>query len=951
MKLKTRLIAIVAIPVVGICVLSGVGISAAWSNLRAAEHSEKIVDAALLLGDIVHEMQVERGLSAGFISSSGNLFSSDLTDQRRKVDTALANFRAYSSNIFADYQAESERLRTNFEDFDAMRSQVSGLSTTTPTMAAYYTNAVRSVIELNEVMLSDIDAPELMRPSLAWINLSEAKEAAGLERAMGAVGFGQGKFSAELLSRFQQFGTLQDAELKLAQIFVAKIWPNIVFAEASEKRAVAKLRESAKLLVSGESLGVTGPQWFQTSTAWIERLRQFETDLGREIKARAHSITLASKRFLYADISLTVFAVVITAFGGWHTMRYLDRGVGTLIHAMQRIASKDFDVPNQFLGENSEIGQLSDALDIMRSDLTAADQKIKGAYSRSFAFEGSGAAMMLIDPHMTILETNASLRDLIHEHSEIFGSAFDEAGEIAMQGRDMAVFHVFAAEQIALLRDKSKLPWRTDISIGDLKFELSASFVEGEDGSDLGNVLEWRNVTEERTSHGMISAIRKDQGVVEYDLSGRIMAINANFAKFIGMNEAALSGRHHTDLLHPEDSSGGKQEVLWAELANGRGQSGKIAALHADGTKVWMRVMYTPVLDSEGNAFKVVLFAEDITIGVENHARSEAERLSAEAARELVVGSLAAQLKLVADGDLDCAIVEAFPTEFEPLRLDFNAAISNLSNVVAAVVTKAGDLKSSAIELREASSNLAHRTESQAATLEETAAALEEITATVAATASGAKHADAEVKGAREGAERGGDTVASAELAMDQISTSSQQVSSIVSVIDEISFQTNLLALNAGVEAARAGDAGRGFAVVAQEVRGLAQRASEAAKEIGGLISESTDKVQEGVVAVESAGAVLNEISASVIAAAGRVQEIKVAADEQAMAISEINSAVSDMDAATQQNAAMVEEASALGTDLSTNADELYQLVSRFRWSTGKAENTASVATKLRVAG
>ena len=266
-------------------------------------------------------------------------------------------------------------------------------------------------------------------------------------------------------------------------------------------------------------------------------------------------------------------------------------------------------------------------------------------------------------------------------------------------------------------------------------------------------------------------------------------------------------------------------------------------------------------------------------------ARSEAER--AESARQQadVVHALADGLEQLAEGNLVHRIEQAFPTEYEKLRGDFNGAMVKLRAAIEVVATNTAAIRSGASEIATASDDLARRTEQQAASLEQTAAALDEITATVKKTSEGAVHARQLVAQAKDGAEHSGEVVQRAVTAMCAIETSAHKVSQIIGVIDEIAFQTNLLALNAGVEAARAGEAGRGFAVVASEVRGLAQRSAEAAKEIKALISASERQVEEGVQLVGETGTALQRIVVQVGEINGIVADITTSASEQAVAL------------------------------------------------------------------
>lgn len=297
----------------------------------------------------------------------------------------------------------------------------------------------------------------------------------------------------------------------------------------------------------------------------------------------------------------------------------------------------------------------------------------------------------------------------------------------------------------------------------------------------------------------------------------------------------------------------------------------------------------------------------------------------------LVVSSLATALRQLSGGDLVTRLTAPFAAEYEKLRIDYNAAMENLQGAMKSIAVNSGGIRSGAGEISQASDDLSRRTEQQAASLEETAAALDEITATVRKTAEGSKQANSVVATTRTDAEASGQVVQETVAAMAEIEKSSKQISQIIGVIDEIAFQTNLLALNAGVEAARAGDAGRGFAVVASEVRSLAQRSSEAAKEIKGLISASSQHVETGVELVGNAGKALQKIVVKVNEISGLVSEIAASAQEQATALAEVNTAINQMDQVTQQNAAMVEQSTAASHSLTQEADELMNLVSHFQ--------------------
>jgi len=329
----------------------------------------------------------------------------------------------------------------------------------------------------------------------------------------------------------------------------------------------------------------------------------------------------------------------------------------------------------------------------------------------------------------------------------------------------------------------------------------------------------------------------------------------------------------------------------------------------------------------------------DANRALSEEERAARERQKAEEAAQIkfAVDALAEGLQQLAEGNVAYRIATPFAQGLDTLRADFNASLDKLQSTLRAVGDNARTIDSGANEIRSASDDMARRTEQQAASVEETAAALEEITATVKSSSERAEQAGSLVARTKQGAERSGVIVHDAITAMQEIAQSSNDISNIIGVIDDIAFQTGLLALNAGVEAARAGDAGKGFAVVAHEVRELAQRSATAAKEIKALITTSGERVRAGVDLVEQTGSALEAIVSQVQEIDHHVSSIVTAAREQATGIQEISSAVTTIDHGTQQNAALVEQSTAASHGLAREASALMQLIGQFNLGDGSA--------------
>lgn len=311
---------------------------------------------------------------------------------------------------------------------------------------------------------------------------------------------------------------------------------------------------------------------------------------------------------------------------------------------------------------------------------------------------------------------------------------------------------------------------------------------------------------------GKIDALSRAQAIIEFTPGGEVLGANDNFLAALGYSLAEIQGKHHSMFCEADYSRSEAYKEFWRKLASGQLIADEFMRVGKGGRKVYIQASYNPIFDLNGKVFKVVKFATDVTARVEN------------------VEQLAYCLTNFADGDLSQTIVKPFIPSLERLRTDFNSASEKLKGAMATVAENAKAISAGSNEIRTAADDLAKRTEQQAASVEETAAALEEITTTVKDSSRRAEEAGQLVARTRDHAEHSGQVVRDAIGAMDQIETSSREISNIIGVIDEIAFQTNLLALNAGVEAARAGEAGKGFAVVAQDVRELAQRSGEGRK-------------------------------------------------------------------------------------------------------------------------
>ncbi len=458
----------------------------------------------------------------------------------------------------------------------------------------------------------------------------------------------------------------------------------------------------------------------------------------------------------------------------------------------------------------------------------------------------------------------------------------------------------------------------------DIWLEASYNPILNADGKPFKVVKYATDITKQMIRNsdfeGQLAAISKAQAVIEFTLDGKIVMANENFLKAVGYSLDEIKGQHHSLFVDPIERQGAEYRLFWDKLGRGEYDAGQYRRVAKGGRELWLQASYNPILNAEGKPFKVVKFAADITAQVN---ASRALQLAVEQTQEVVTAAK--------ENDLSRRVpMDGKDGQIGELCAGVNGLLDSMTTIIGGIIEAAETISTASREIAMGNTDLSQRTEEQASSLEETAASLEELTTTVRQNAESAQQANKLSNSASDVAVKGGHVVTEVVSTMEGISEASRKIADIIGVIDEIAFQTNILALNAAVEAARAGEQGRGFAVVAAEVRNLAQRSANAAKEIKALISDSVSKVESGSKLVDSAGKTMDEIVMSVRRVTDIIAEISAASQEQSAGIEQVNTAVTQMDKITQQNAALVEQAAAAAKSMEEQTSSLAEMVAGF---------------------
>ena len=853
-RVRTKLILLVAVPTVATMIAAYQDFSSGLQERTELEELRDLAELSIAGGNLVHELQKERGMSAGFLSSSGSKFQDRLLRQRALTDERLAEYRnqaafAIDSGLSPLYIAGVSRSLELLDQLEQRRASVSALDIPTGAAVTFYTSIntelLANIFKLAEVSSS---AP-IARMAVAYANFSSSKERAGIERALFSVTFNLDRFTPANERRILQLINEQNLFLGLFQRSASETHLEDYRAVSQHPDYLETQRYRDLAFEKGEDFGVNSEAWFTTITGKIEQLRELESKLASGLRDTAEGeVSTANADLSGLAVAGLVFVAVtlLVAFGVILRMqRTLGAEPDVLEGFAARIARGDL---TQRARENGDATGLLKSMCDMQSMLRQRNEdeqrQLRAIDRLTRSLDKIAANVLVADASNEVIYANESVVDYLTAHTDDYRCeipAFDVAELVGMSMGD------FAIEAASL--DQKTPEISIDKSFGGRLTRLTFNLVTDDSGTRVGTTLEIQDTTDERQ-------------VVE--------------------------------------------EVATVIASAARGELGQRVA-----TTGRQGVLLT-LSESINNLLQVT---------------------------EEVVADVADALEALAEGDLTRTSKREYKGAFGELMSNASRTVDNLTSVVSRIKQSTVSVETASEAISAGTRDLSKRTERAASSIMETSNQVRDLSETVQSNAERAAEATNLVFAARRDASSGGEVVDNAIAAMQGINESSNKIAEIIGVIDEIAFQTNLLALNASVEAARAGEQGRGFAVVASEVRNLASRCATAAQEVKEIIERSIRDVSQGTDLVNRTGEKLHEIVSGVQNVSSIVDEIAEASQLQAMSVTSIRTTVEELDDNTQQNAALVEEASTSTDSTMAQLRSLNELMRFFTTDASPAAN------------
>ena len=946
-------------------------------ELKGIQPTSTVVELKKVLAE-------HRGLSASFLNGDASK-SNAISSKGREVDDALAKTESAITELVTD-----QNILKHLRNIKSSWTSIKGKINSGQMLASESFQEHSHLIQNSDLFISELSKYFLLSydPAAASYHaiIANFQNLPRLTDSLGKVrGAGAGVLASKQASPAQQAavrGYLNNIETPLQDLKY-----NMASAAEADERFSDLARDSENLTNSVEQLvrlartevveknnsTYNSDTFFNEFSTAINTLYEIHNGsaqvLSTVIEERVNGY--ASERRL--TLSLILGVLMISAAIGFVIVSSLKKSSNKLVNVFTEIAEgkyeHDFNVDRK-----DEMGIIERELSKLNTQLEASAEIAIEASKIKQALDTSSMCFMMSNADREIVYMNDSVYNMLKKSESDIRKDLPQFNVETLIGTRIDSFHKNPAHQHKVL-DQLKTMHEARLDLGGYSFKLNINPIRDENGNDLGNSVEWIDMTEifeeERRVARILEALdsvstnvmiaNADREIIYLNRSVEVMLKSAEseIRKVLPHFDASNILGKNMDIFHKDASH---QKALLERLND------KFASEITVGTQHF-RLTANPISSNKNERIGTVVewldrtkeinaekeianiveasLAGDFTQRINEDNKENFMLTLAQGLNQLIkttesgLNEVSNVLLALSEGDLTKRVNSEYRGTFQDLKNYCNTTSENLASMISNIREASDTINNASAEIAQGNSDLSTRTEQQASSLEETASSMEELTSTVRLNSENAKQANSLASQAAQVAGNGGELISQVVTTMASINESSQKISDIIGVIDGIAFQTNILALNAAVEAARAGEQGRGFAVVASEVRTLAQRSANAAKDIKDLISDSVSKVESGNVLVGQSGNTMQEIVVSIQRVNDIMSEIAAASAEQASGIDEVSKAVSQMDEMTQQNAALVEEAAAAAESMRTQASDLNNRVGTFKLTESDVQSQA----------
>lgn len=942
------------------------------------------VNHTIMLRKILAE---HRGITARIYGGDSSANSARF-EKSTQIDSAFEQFESqliqYKNNNFV---TSIQALQRNWESIKS--------------------NIVNQSIEgniafkLHSSLISNIGglSSELMKEFLLYYDPSNASYHAiianyiDVPRLANSLGKVRGK-GAGILAR----GIITPLELGEMEGFInGTIYPSIDFvnnltsAAIAEPRFVQYQEQSLAFkqqldnlfdlahdeIINAETMDMPPALFFDEYTSVINAIYDFNDSsllilrdlIQKRINSTIYERNVALSIILSSFLLCLLFGVLI--------VKSITGSIKKVKNRFDRIIEGDYS-QTQHTQQKDEFGLLNNNLSDVTTALASANEKAAGAFRIKQALDNSSTAFILSNDSRSIIYANSSARQMLAAAEQTISNDIGQFNASNIKDQDIDIFFKGVVGISGILDNLTK-EFVSTLKLGNMDLRLIVNPIFDEDNTLAGYSTELHDMTEvfeeDRRKQRILESLNSTTtNVMIADADRNIIYLNKAVNNMLSECEQDL--REVYPQFKAENVLGGSMDIFHRNPAH---QANMLAALQHTHTaqvtigKRHFRLIANPIISDTGERLgsvvewldrtKEVIAENEISAMVDSALQGDFSFRASQQNKdgfllnmsnglnelmqitEAGLNDVSAVLMAMSNGDLTQRVEAEYQGTFNELKLYCNNSCDNLANMIAEIRESASTIDTASSEIAQGNMDLSSRTEEQASSLEETASSMDEISGTINLNAQNAEKANHLAADASTVACNGGELIQQVVQTMASINDSADKISNIIGVIDSIAFQTNILALNAAVEAARAGEQGRGFAVVAAEVRTLAQRSANAAKDIKTLISDSVSKVSTGNELVHQSGQTMQEIVVSIQRVNDIMGEIAAASRQQAASIGEVNNSIAQMDEMTQQNAALVEQAAASSESLRGQSSMLSQSISSFQLSEKLLNSSSSHTT------